>query len=403
MYLDRPTNILPTTFEEGEVDQLARYLFDVGFLQAGNEITIEDSKRNIRAAFNRFTGSPNHPSGFMETDSVRVGAVRDIEQAVGRMCRTNCKSPTVYVMADAGIADFMANDISYYGTRLNREFEVIYNKLHAMASERSRERRNGMDQASDRARNMINRLVGFPWNTEGMGEWTSLRDRLLRSPTSPEGEGGNLVYGMYCQLPEPSDRLAYREEEDDGPIYVSGDGLDKEVSAEAARLPELMSIPWMREFFEARGYATSFEPNVRIMCPRLFKNVYKGALGEVAGRFILGQWGIGLNEIDDPSKFERFDFVAEDGTYVDFKHWQGTPLDYRDKDETTVLDRFFGKLAEVGGTRAVIINVLKPGMDVRPTEQRFERDGMVIGTIPYLYDGPTLNTEAYRAVKEIFG
>ena len=403
VYLDRPTNILPTTFEEGEVDQLARYLFDVGFLQAGNEITIEDSKRNIREAFNRFTGSPKHPSGFMETESVRVGAVRDIEQAVGRMCRTNCKSPTVYVMADAGIADFMTNDISDYGTRLNREFEVIYGKLHAMASERSRERRNGMDQASDRARNMINRLIGFPWNTEGMREWTGTRDRLLRSPTSPEGEGGNLVYGMYCQLPEPSDRLAYREEEDDGPIYICGDGLDKEVSSEAARLPELMSIPWMREFFEARGYATSFEPNVRIMCPRLFKNVYKGALGEVAGRFILGQWGIGLNEIDDPSKFERFDFVAEDGTYVDFKHWQGTPLDYRDKDETTVLDRFFGKLAEVGGTRAVIINVLKPGMDVRPTEQRFERDGMVIWTIPYLYDGPTLNTEAYRAVKEIFG
>ena len=403
VYLDRPTNILPTTFEEGEVDQLARYLFDVGFLQAGNEITIEDSKRNIRAAFNRFTGSPNHPSGFMETDSVRVGAVRDIEQAVGRMCRTNCKSPTVYVMADAGIAEFMANDISDYGTRLNREFEVIYSKLHAMASERSRERRNGMDQASDRARNMINRLVGFPWNTEGIGEWTSLRDRLLRRPTSPEGEGGNLVYGMYCQLPEPSDCLAYREDEDDGPIYICGDDLDKEVSAEAARLPELMSIPWMREFFEARGYATTFEPNVRIMCPRLFKNVYKGALGEVAGRFILGQWGIGLNEIDDPSRFERFDFVAEDGTYVDFKHWQGTPLDYRDKDETTVLDRFFGKLSAVGGTRAVIINVLKPGTDVKPTEQRFERDGMVIWTIPYLYDGPTLNTEAYRAVKEIFG
>ncbi len=402
VYLDKPTNIIPALFEANDSEQLAKYLFNIGFLQAGDEISVEDAKDSITSAFKHFAGNSKAPSGFMETDSVKIGAIRDIEQAIGRMCRTNCKSPCVYVMADSRIADFMTEDLSKYGKRFNREFLALYNSLHAVAVKKHRQHREAIDRASDRANNKLSRLLSFQWHRGSMAEWTNLRDRLLRTPTSSENEGGDLVYNMFCHSEKPINRIAYREESDNGRIYATGDNLDREVSAEAARLPEILSIPGMLEHFESQGYATEFIPNNRIMCPRLFKNVYKGALGEVAGRFIFNNWGIPLSNINDPDKFEKFDFVTAGGVYVDFKHWQGTPWDLRREKSEKTLDDIFSKLAEVGGTTAVIVNVLKPEMPCRPTCYKHKKDEMTIWTIPYLYDGQVLNTEAYGKVKEIF-
>ena len=55
----------------------------------------------------------------------------------------------------------------------------------------------------------------------------------------------------------------------------------------------------------------------------LFNNIYKGALGEVAGRHLFSR-GLKLNldEINDSELFELFDFKIEDlPIYVDFKNW----------------------------------------------------------------------------------
>lgn len=56
------------------------------------------------------------------------------------------------------------------------------------------------------------------------------------------------------------------------------------------------------------------------MSPVLFHNIYKGALGEVCGEFILSrERGMKLKPINDPDRFEFFDFELNDGIYVDFK------------------------------------------------------------------------------------
>ena len=43
----------------------------------------------------------------------------------------------------------------------------------------------------------------------------------------------------------------------------------------------------VRELFENNGYATRFKSGKYIMSQSLFQQVYKGALGEVVGRYII--------------------------------------------------------------------------------------------------------------------
>ncbi len=43
----------------------------------------------------------------------------------------------------------------------------------------------------------------------------------------------------------------------------------------------------MKAHFEEMGYALKFEMNEYLLSPVLFHNIYKGALGEEAGKFIL--------------------------------------------------------------------------------------------------------------------
>ena len=399
VYLDTPTNILPTTYDPWDMESLARYLFDIGFLLAGQEITQKQWKDCLDMAFQRFRGAPVNPSGLKDSCSVRAGAARDMIQAVGRMCRTSSKSPDIFVMAAEGAAEFLTQDLHELGDRLNIEFVAMHKVLHRPPMERADGAANDIDVASDMANHLIAGYVNYPesWTKDRMDEWKAIRDYPLRYPTVSEGAEGPMAYSLYVGLDGKGDRLPYRFTGDHRRVYLHGPRLDCQVSAESARLPELLSIPGVEQMFDERGYAKTFHPDDRIMCPVVFNNIYKGALGEVVGNAILERWGIKLSEIGDPSKFERFDFVSENGVYVDFKHWKWTPEGL----EEDGLEKAFGKRGEIGGTVAVIVNVLKPDYDIDPVPHIAIKDGLTVWTVPYLYDGPDMNREAYTRLMEL--
>ena len=111
----------------------------------------------------------------------------------------------------------------------------------------------------------------------------------------------------------------------------------------------------MRDYFEKNGWATSFGNGEKILSPILFQNIYKGVLGEVAGKFILKkELGVELREIIDPSKFEFFDYEISDGVYVDFKHWK---YGYPDEREKKLLE-IKNKVRAIGAKKVFIINVI---------------------------------------------
>ena len=54
-----------------------------------------------------------------------------------------------------------------------------------------------------------------------------------------------------------------------------------------------------------------FEKNDYIMSPTLFNNIYKGALGEVVGRYLFWRvLNLKMEEISEPELFELFDYKA---------------------------------------------------------------------------------------------
>jgi hypothetical protein len=87
----------------------------------------------------------------------------------------------------------------------------------------------------------------------------------------------------------------------------------------------------------------------------LFHNIYKGELGEVAGKFILKkELGIELSPINEPHCFEYFDYRLSKNVYVDFKNWKFTYVQDRDEIRKDILR----KLEVIGGKRVYIINVV---------------------------------------------
>jgi hypothetical protein len=159
---------------------------------------------------------------------------------------------------------------------------------------------------------------------------------------------------------ETIDHYLYIDDENEAKQILYDYSSKKRIGASkideyGTRLTSLVRIPAVRKAFELNGYALSFKSNDCMILPIVYQNIYKGALGEVAGRAILEDKGIKLEEITDATKFEKFDFcLAKDGDiYIDFKNWsendQVDREDYRKK--------CLSKLEKIGGKMVFIINV----------------------------------------------
>lgn len=108
----------------------------------------------------------------------------------------------------------------------------------------------------------------------------------------------------------------------------------------------------------------------------MYNNVYKGALGEVIGKFVLEQYaGVTLHEM--PSEhFELFDYSVGNDVYVDFKLWKENMRVSAEEQKQHIL----AKLEKIGGKRAVIINILLDH-DMPITTSA---EGRIV-EVPYLY------------------
>ena len=132
------------------------------------------------------------------------------------------------------------------------------------------------------------------------------------------------------------------------------------VSEDSARLKEFFKYPGLEDAFNRNNFATSFGNKELIISPALFNNIYKGALGEVAGRHILEkELNINLREIEEPDYYEFFDFILSKDIYIDFKHWKQKLI----KDKNFLFAKILKKLDSIGGQRAYIINILKESDD----------------------------------------
>lgn len=408
IYLDKPTHLLQLITKDLKVDGFILFLFQLEFLLEAGRISMKQLKSQVTDAFQNLHASANSTyipyldKTFLYNDyNIRQHYSKYIIQAIGRICRTNLKSPNIYVFADDGIKKHIA-DFNVDDALVLNEFKALVKSCpqSVINPDKVDPFKNRAALTNKRTLSLINRYVerGWNWSEIEIKKWIELRNRALRFPTltlnqAKENKG---ILDVYIDLPIPNNNYSYIQKGDFKEVEFDFENLmSNKVSSESARLNELFSIPGVLDYFKSKDFATSFEPGPFIICPVFFHNVYKGALGEEVGKYIFEQkLGISLEELSQEN-YELFDFkIANTDIFIDFKHWQ----EYSNFEAGEMKNKITRKLEKVEGSKAIIVNILASS-NFKPISSI---DGSIV-EIANLFDSETksFNVEALNLITEI--
>lgn len=413
IYLDQPTNLVVNFQDNMQPDEFVKYIYQMEYLQEAAEITKDIARKNIKTAFATFI-SGEKPKNFGSFTTVRdrrsvvLLSTRYIIQAIGRLCRTNNKQSKIYVYADDRIAENL--DTTVVEDRiLNHEFRELVSKVKEVAKkpEYTVELESKAEITAIRVRKDISNILDKEWTNKKVDKWGGLRDLTLRIPcaTDEDRMKNFAINSYYVKLPQPNDMYYYKEENDFNNVTVNFGNKAygyKVVSEESSKLHVYMSIPGVKDYFEEKGWATSFKKTDYLMAPTLFNNIYKGALGEVVGRYIFEKnLDIKLEDINELEFFELFDFkIPGLPVYVDFKNWHDQSQ--FDKDETIAKIQ---RKAEICGCKCVLVINIHSAEEWNINQYYSNDKGLRIVTIPSLVmqDGEdyVLKPEAATMIKGI--
>ena len=402
IYLDNITQLVPFV-RKGEYKDRDEYIYDIEELSERGELTSTEANQHINSAFERCVGNRAMIRSVKQTDSVILTCIRSIAQGVGRITRTNRKNADVYIFADVNLSQFFRKPLDCCGKLRSIEFEELYRVMSRIkVQQNDRERfEESKDMASSKASKRINAMLeGIrEGRKESIEEYDALGDMVLRHPVCDSFLDGSRfpsikVPTFYTRLSEPADMMTYKVGEHDRDnsysdvITETDEG--SEVSMADCNLLSMMRYRIIREKFKEKGYATGFSVGHFIMAPSTYNRIYKGRLGEAAGRILLEDLGYVPIRMDD-NVYEKFDDKLKDGIYIDYKNWKTRRTPEEDEEE---INKAFNKLSELNGRILVVMNIVKPDWDMPPVST-IKRDGMCIVQIAYMIDETnTINSEA---------
>ena len=406
LYLGEITNMVVNIYRDEKIDkkELLKMIFQIEELKQNSELNFQDSERMVKLAFQ----SHVHAVAYEKNDlykmrSVRLQANRHVMQAVGRMCRTFLKNQDVCVMIEQKLlVQLLAGELKTH--ILTPEMAAIVKLREQLGKEHSCEEKHYLNQAEKTASfGMwdIRQILAHNWTEDSMRLWEELRQLVLTMPTASEEQWKKeaLIHRLYITSGKKQNQYLYSQYLDFRDVTIdfdmdkigfrnshrakrkaeTGEVLVYEMSEANSDLPTAMKYPELAEYFREQGYACRFEVNDYMMSPVLFHNIYKGALGEAAGRFILEkERGIHLKAITEPDRYEFFDFELAPDVYIDFKNWKFTYLQEREKVKKEIDE----KMVCIGAKRVYVINLVGDGNFHRASAQV---DGRII-EIPGLID-----------------
>lgn len=381
LYLGNITNLTVNTYQDEKITahELLQMLFQIEELYENGEINYSEKDQLLKLAFRSYTESEQYTfNKLYKLRSVIVQASRMVLQAVGRMCRTFVKNPNIYLFVESALLEKLC--VGELKKRiLPPEMKAIVSMRESLGKDYLPEENlilNKAEKISSVGLWTIRRMLAKDWTVESMQLWEQLRTLVLQYPTASISDWKNNEYlqKLYITSGTKQNRYIYSQYSDFNDVTIDF-GNDKaafrnskrakikgnseefaiyEMSERESGLQTILSYPGMKTHFEEMGYALKYEINEYLMSPVLFHNIYKGALGEVAGKFILNrELGIELSPITEPEYFEFFDYKISDDVYVDFKNWKFTYVQDRDEIRKDILR----KLDSIGGKRVYIINI----------------------------------------------
>ena len=386
IYLQKPTHLIVNVKTGINSEDLVKAIFQTEFLMENGEVDYKTGERYIRQTFKCHTGVDfqdyNLKGTPYNTKSVANFAIRTLIQAVGRICRTPNKNKEINIFVDNAI--FNTYDLSTIEKRiLNPEFIEIIEKSKTICAikavdNKTEELQKRAEMLAHQHMVMIDSMRDFDRKND-IEQWKNLRQMLLMYPQVKESwiKTKTMLRNLYFETSTPIDSYSYEQESDyRGDITIRFDNsLPQKVNAEEICLPELMSgIPGLKESFEEKKYATKFVESKYWITPQLFNNIYKGALGEEIGKYILSKFAnIELYEMDDEF-FEFFDYKTKNGIYIDFKLWKNNMTVSAEEEKNHIMN----KLKQCSGSKVLIINIYSEH------DYRISSNGSII-EIPYLY------------------
>ncbi len=395
IYLDKPTHIIQHINEDLNEEGFIKYLFQLEFLAQVGILSISTLNEEVTRAFRCLLASSeqnkNHGSSKNElykNDDTKQHYAKYIIQAIGRICRTNLKAKNIYIYADQALSELI-QDFDKENTFLLKEFEALLQeckKNHEIKEQTDIQYKNLAKTQNKKVYDEIQKFIShkdWKWNEKRIEEWNKLRNMCMMYPTISNNEINSKILDLYIELPKESNQYYFNITNKDNNDFEFVDfdfesNNGSKVSSEEARLEQLIGIEGVKQHFKNNGWATSFKNNKYIIPPVIFNNIYKGALGEEIGKFILENiCKITLEKLASEN-YELFDYKIKDkDIYIDFKHWkETTKINFNE-------ENIRNKLTKVNGKKVFIINILSKSKEefkiIRSSDEK-------IIEIPYLWN-----------------
>lgn len=396
LYLGNITNMIVNTYSKQKITlhSLLKMLFQVEELYENGEINYSKKDEILKLAFRAYIGNKEYTKNELNElyglKSVNIQASRIVLQAVGRMCRTFIKNPNIYLFIESKLLDNLY--VSELEKRIlppeMKKIISLKKNLNKVYLKEENKLLNKAERVSLLGNQIIKIILSKHWTENSIKLWKEIRELVLRYPTANKEElnkdeylnkneelnkdeylnklyitSGNkqnsYIYSQKWDFKDivinfENDKLAFKNSERAKERLGSNEFIIYDMNEKEARLPMILKYPGMKEYFKKCGYALEFKMNEYLISPAIFNNIYKGALGEVAGKFILyKELGIKLEPITETEYFEYFDFQLSKDVYVDFKNWKFSYTQDKDKTREEILK----KMEAIGAKRVYIINI----------------------------------------------
>jgi hypothetical protein len=339
IYLEQPKSLIgelifPFQTYDERTKAIKKNIHDALMLHEQGIIVPNDVKpllnRFISSNVNSFAASTLIQL-YQATDDYKYATYRFIEQALGRMCRTEWKQQEINIMYDAQ-SKFMETlaldnrDLSF----LSAEYQqLIFAVKLACKVELKNKLESTYSAKATRNYAHINRLITSVYqhqNTDAIGQYNRLRTLTLESPTQaimPTGEHfryyvESKVAGSYTY------HIDYSFEKQATQIFINADDMSSQriVSGLSARLNLLMKNKIIKAHFETNSYATSFKDHNIIISPAMF-DIYMGAIGEESVFALLQDFNVKVYPMPEGTTewFDGYITIGDRILLIDVKHW----------------------------------------------------------------------------------
>lgn len=413
IFLEKPTKIIvrsPISTEEK-----LKAIFQIESLYRNYSISKNEYKSELKHLFNN---QNRYSNIYSKTEDSIDATMQIMIQAIGRLHRTNSNSD-MFLFIDNELTKIISKFKNDEIPLLPSTLKLLHHYKNDNLNENSMDEirfENELNQLTKELNNLIKySLIVFknPINEENLSElqkiWNGIRKFFLKNPTIKSIHDANLKEHLnineICHI-ETKDKkyICYQSNDyEDISLNKKENYSRVEISEEAANLHLIRNCPELNEFALKNNIETTFKYNT-LLIPNAFNNIYKGALGEVLGKFIIEKYcNIKLEPLNGElsETFESFDYKYEkEGIYFDFKYYSQKSLNFSAKE---IIDRSKYKLEINRLKKAVIVNIFAE-VEVKAETPLAAHENIVI--IPYLVNSknqnkPYIDINMIKIIREI--